>query len=405
MPSRPVAGSITRPPRSRMSKCWSIGASPFAASPNRQHTDNPRWGHRQVARASVRLCNIRAEGSNPWRRPAAASATACRARRTIATCAAAASSSPTSAWPACGTLPSCAARVAHARIRGIHMPAGAAEARLHRRRPGDVRPIAVDFRACPASSSPTSRCSPHDKVRHVGEPIAVCVAATRAEAEDLAAAVAIDFDELPAVVDMLAARRPARRWCTSTGATTSSWKPCVEDDLSRSSAPARRSRCARTLRTARQCMSPLEGRGVVAVWDRRLEQLLVYTSTQMPHIMRTGLADCLGLDEGRVRVVAPDVGGGFGYKGILLAEEVVRRLARAPPRPPGALDRGSARATHRQRQLPRAPLRHHRLRRRRRPPAGAGCRGDGRCRRLFRLSVLRLPGSRAGRLASCPAPT
>ena len=43
----------------------------------------------------------------------------------------------------------------------------------------------------------------------------------------------------------------------------------------------------------------------------------------MPHIVRTGLAECLGLDQGRVRVVAPDVGGGFGYKGILLAEEVV----------------------------------------------------------------------------------
>ena len=78
----------------------------------------------------------------------------------------------------------------------------------------------------------------------------------------------------------------------------------------------------RRLRTARQCMSPLEGRGVVATWDRRLEQLLVYSSTQMPHIVRTGLAGCLGLPEGRIRVVAPDVGGGFGYKGILLPEEV-----------------------------------------------------------------------------------
>jgi carbon-monoxide dehydrogenase large subunit len=78
----------------------------------------------------------------------------------------------------------------------------------------------------------------------------------------------------------------------------------------------------RTLRTARQCMSPLEGRGVVAAWDRRLEQLVVTTSTQMPHIVRTGLAGCLGLPEEQVRVVAPDVGGGFGYKGLLLPEEV-----------------------------------------------------------------------------------
>ena len=68
-------------------------------------------------------------------------------------------------------------------------------------------------------------------------------------------------------------------------------------------------------------MAPIEGRGVVAIWDRRLEQLTIYSACQMPHIVRTGLAGCLGLDEGQVRVIAPDVGGGFGYKGILLAEE------------------------------------------------------------------------------------
>ena len=79
----------------------------------------------------------------------------------------------------------------------------------------------------------------------------------------------------------------------------------------------------RTLRTARQHMAPIEGRGLVATWDRRMGQLVLHSSTQMPHIVRTGLAGCLGLPEEAVRVVAPDVGGGFGYKGILLPEEVV----------------------------------------------------------------------------------
>ena len=78
----------------------------------------------------------------------------------------------------------------------------------------------------------------------------------------------------------------------------------------------------RELRTSRQVMSPLEGRGVVAQWHSRLGQLVVHTSTQQPHIVRSGLAECLGIDEGQIRVVAPDVGGGFGYKGILLPEEV-----------------------------------------------------------------------------------
>src|SRR5205807_7489771 len=83
----------------------------------------------------------------------------------------------------------------------------------------------------------------------------------------------------------------------------------------------------RELRTSRQVMSPLEGRGVVAQWHSRLGQLIVHTSTQQPHIVRSGLAECLGLDEGQIRVVAPDVGGGFGYKGILLAEEVALSFA------------------------------------------------------------------------------
>src|SRR5262249_2730477 len=84
------------------------------------------------------------------------------------------------------------------------------------------------------------------------------------------------------------------------------------------------------LRTSRQVMSPIEGRGVVAQWHSRLGQLIVHTSTQQPHIVRSGLAECLGLDEGQIRVVAPDVGGGVGYKGILLPEGIA--LAWATPK-------------------------------------------------------------------------
>ena len=78
----------------------------------------------------------------------------------------------------------------------------------------------------------------------------------------------------------------------------------------------------RELRTSRQAMCPMEGRAVVAAWDSRLEQLTVYTAAQMPHINRNGLSECLSLDQAAVRVVSPDVGGGFGYKGILLPEEI-----------------------------------------------------------------------------------
>lgn len=165
------------------------------------------------------------------------------------------------------------------------------------------------------------------KVRQVGEMIAMCVADSRAEAEDLAAQVEVDFTETPAVVDMLKARSPDsalvhEHWGDNVFLETSVDIGGIDGDRLRRTATIR---VERTLRTARQSMAPLEGRGVVAHWDRRLEQLVVHTAAQMPHINRTGLAGCLtalGLDEGRIRVISPDVGGGFGYKGILLPEEV-----------------------------------------------------------------------------------
>jgi aerobic carbon-monoxide dehydrogenase large subunit len=162
-------------------------------------------------------------------------------------------------------------------------------------------------------------------VRYVGELVAMCVAPTRAEAEDLAAEVDVDFEPLPAVHDMLQGRQPGaplvhEHWgdnlflTTATDVDFEAVKEAVRSGAAVS--------VTRELRTSRQCMAPLEGRGVVANWSTRLGQLVVYSSTQQPHIVRSGLAECLGIDEGAIRVIAPDVGGGFGYKGILLPEEV-----------------------------------------------------------------------------------
>jgi len=210
--------------------------------------------------------------------------------------------------------------IAHGRIVTIAKPAGHAQQVFTAADLAGVKPILAASRlpGFKVSSQPVLAA---DKVRHVGEAIAVCVAATRAEAEDIAADVDVEFAELPAVVDMLAARHPGAPLVHEAWGDNVVLETRVEADLAaiRATAPVV---VRRTLRTARQCMSPMEGRGVVAVWDRRLEQLVLYTSTQLPHIVRTGLAGCLGLAQEQVRVVAPDVGGGFGYKGLLLPEEV-----------------------------------------------------------------------------------
>ena len=159
------------------------------------------------------------------------------------------------------------------------------------------------------------------KVRQVGELIAACLAPTRAQAEDLAQAVYADIEELPAVVDMRDARLAPPALVHEEWGDNLFLESFVDDDIAAlANAPIK---LTRHIRTARQCMSPLEGRGVVCQWDARLDQLTMWSSAQMVHVNRQGLAECLGLDQGQIRVIAPDVGGGFGYKGILLPEEIV----------------------------------------------------------------------------------
>ena len=221
--------------------------------------------------------------------------------------------------------------IAHGRLRGVHIPAAIRERVFWSGDLADVKPIrAVTALAGfkPSEQWPLAT----DKVRHVGECIAVCVAPTRAEAEDLAEQVQLDIEELPAVYDMLAARKPGSALVHEPWGDNLFLTSFEGGDMD----AARRAAyvtVTRELRTARQAMSPLEGRGAIAYWDTRLDQLVVTTSTQQPHIVRSGLSECLGIDHGRIRVVAPDVGGGFGYKGILLPEEIVlgwvaRRLGR-----------------------------------------------------------------------------
>ena len=227
------------------------------------------------------------------------------------------------------------------------------------------------------------------KVRHVGELVAMCVAATRADAEDIAASVRLDLDELPAVHDMLAGRAKGAPLLHESWGDNIFLETNVEVDIAKALARPDQGHPRDQHRPSMP--GTLEGRGVVVHWDSRLEQLVVYTATQMPHIVRTGLSECLGLDHGKIRVVSPDVGGGFWLQGHPAARRGRAVLARHALRASGALDRGPARASDGQRELPRASLPHHRLRRPRRPPAGNRLRGDRRFRSLFLLSVLGLP--------------
>ncbi len=210
--------------------------------------------------------------------------------------------------------------IAHGRIRRIVKPSGSDNQVFIRADLGDVAAIVAPA-TVPGYKLSEWHPLAHEKVRFVGEAIAMCVAPTRAEAEDLSEQIEVEFDELPVLIDAQAARME------STVRVHEQWNDNVFLTLNYESGFEAKAKGApvvirREIALARQAMVPMEGKAVLARWDDRTDQLLVYASTQVPHIIRVGLAQFLGIDQGRVRVISPDVGGGFGYKCILQPEEL-----------------------------------------------------------------------------------
>ncbi|QKV96469.1 xanthine dehydrogenase family protein [Streptomyces sp. NA02950] len=213
--------------------------------------------------------------------------------------------------------------VPHCRLRSVRAPDGV---------PGtdvwtatELAPLARQLIA--TAELPGFRAAPLpnlavDTVRYVGEPIALAIGDSRAEAEDLARRITVDIEEFPAVVGHRAAladgaTRVHREWPDNIYATTSGSIGDVD-------AAARRAAVSltREYTVSRQSPLPLETRGVIAHYDRVDEQLVVWTSTQTPHMIRDTIADLLGLPGNRVRVIAPDIGGGFGAKCTVYPEEI-----------------------------------------------------------------------------------
>ena len=173
----------------------------------------------------------------------------------------------------------------------------------------------------------------HDKVRHVGEAVAVVVAESRYAAEDAAQLVQLDLDPLPAVLDPEAALAAGSaivhdRFGTNLiGAFT-----IAKGDADRAMARAPR-KLKRRFHHHRYAAMPMECRGVVGLHDPRTDQVTIWSSTQVVHWVRREAAAVLKLPEARVRCVALDVGGGFGVKGHVYPEDLLipflaRRLGR-----------------------------------------------------------------------------
>jgi carbon-monoxide dehydrogenase large subunit len=172
------------------------------------------------------------------------------------------------------------------------------------------------------------------KVRHVGEPVAAVLAESRYVAEDALDLVEIAYRPLPALVDPeTAAAAGAPLLHEEAGSNVLAAREFARGDAAAALAAAA-VRVGGRFRLRRKAPLALENRACLAEWDRGRRALTLTLSTQVPGIVHEALAELLGLPGHALRVVAPDVGGGFGGKASLYPEEIVvaalaKKLGRA----------------------------------------------------------------------------
>jgi carbon-monoxide dehydrogenase large subunit len=183
------------------------------------------------------------------------------------------------------------------------------------------------------TKQPMHRPLATDKARYAGDGVAVVIAETRAQAKDAAELVQVDYEPLPAVVDpedALADGAPIVHDELGTNHSFT-WSLTGGDvDGVFSSAPVV---VKERFRQQRLIPNAIEPRGVLAQYLPVEDEYTLWSATQIPHILRFWLAIVLGVPEARLRVIAPDVGGGFGSKLNVYAEEALalvlaRRLGR-----------------------------------------------------------------------------
>jgi len=162
-----------------------------------------------------------------------------------------------------------------------------------------------------------------ETVRFVGEPVAVVIADDPYRAEDAIELVEVDWDPRPAVtsIEQAEAATAPRLHEQADGNRLVDLLMFDDDRLAAIFAEAALTVSA-AFASARVAALPLEGRACLAEWDDRDSQLVMHTSTQVPHQVRSGVAQALNIPEAAIRVIAPDVGGGFGLKCVVGREEV-----------------------------------------------------------------------------------
>ena len=175
---------------------------------------------------------------------------------------------------------------------------------------------------------------PIEKVRHVGEAIAAVVAESRYLAEDACDLIDVEYEPLPAVLDAEEALKPdAPVLDEALGQNNIAHIEERYGDVDRAFAEADHVFTKR-FHHGRYSGVPLEGRGVIAEYESGRGEFTIWSSTQIPHFLKTKVSGPLGVSEAKIRVVAPAVGGGFGVKAHMFVEEaIIPALARILERP------------------------------------------------------------------------
>ena len=162
-----------------------------------------------------------------------------------------------------------------------------------------------------------------DKVRHAGESIVLVIAESRYIAEDAMQDIDVDFEPLPAVVDLEQALAPGAALVhADVGSNVAAHVIQRKGDYAAAKQQAHLV-VRRRFHYDHGASAPIETRGVVAQWDARAGKLTVWDTTQAPVVIRNGLAAMLKLNEKQVRVIAPFIGGGFGPKIMMFYPEEV----------------------------------------------------------------------------------
>ncbi len=231
-----------------------------------------------------------------------------------------------------GTLDAAILRSSHAHARIAHL-----DARPARRCPGVVAvytaedlvaqagrlPILPILGQYPEARSSVQPALAQGRVRYQGEPVAIVVAADRYTAEDALEAIAVEYEPLPVVADVEAALAPGAPLLHDEWGENVAHRLRFTAGDAAAALVAAPFRLRGRFRVARQQAVPLEGRGLVAAYDAAADRLTIWVSSQFPSVLRSLVAQTLGLAPERLRVVSGDVGVGFGSKSKVYPEDAL----------------------------------------------------------------------------------